>query len=362
MKKVVFFVKGLDSGGIENYLLRFLQYKAVTFSEVVVYCKGGDKGQLEEEYLKIPNVSIIKNKVSFFNPIDYVKLTSFMKKEGFNVICDFTGNFAGLILLCGKEAGIDNRIVFYRGASDHFSKNLVKNTYNNLVKKLVYKNATHILSNSQAAFDFFYKKSKQDRRFQVIYNGIDATNFDVGNQNLRKEFNIPDNAFVIGHTGRFNYAKNHKVIIKVAESLIKKYSDIYFILCGNGVKEGLKLEVERLEIVKNIRLFNNRNDIPVFLNTMNAYFFPSVTEGQPNALIEAMIMGLPFVASDIEPIKETVELDSKLLNPFDIEGFTKELEVLYMETAQKNKSLKEKMIKKFNYKDRFEEFYIKLNG
>lgn len=361
MKKVVFFVTGLDSGGIENYLLRFLQYKATAFSKVVVYCKGGKGGQLEDDYLKIPNVSILKSKVSFLNPGDYLQLISYLRKERFDVMCDFTGNFAGLILLCAKKADINNRIVFYRGATDHFSKNIVKNIYNNCVKKITYKHATHILSNSQAAFDYFYNKKQQDIRFKVIYNGVDASKIDVGNKNLRKEFNIPDNAFVIGHTGRFNYAKNHDVIIKVAKNLMKKHSDIYFIMCGNGVKEGLDSKVKELKINKNTRLFDFRRDIPIFLNTMDVYFFPSVTEGQPNALIEAMIIGLPFVASDIPPIKETVDDDEVLFNPFDVEGFSKALENLYFEKVKRNMTIKQKMIKKFNYKERFNEFYKKLN-
>ncbi|MFV0598199.1 MAG: glycosyltransferase, partial [Bacteroidales bacterium] len=351
-KKIVFFITGLNSGGLENYLLRFLQYRAASFSEIVVYCKGGIGGQLEKDYLKIPNVKIIKTKISFFNPLHYIRLKSYLKKQEFDAICDFTGNFAGLILLCGKEVGINKRIAFYRGASDHFPKTFFRVRYNNFVKKLTYRNATNILSNSQAAFDYFYKRNQIDKRFQVIYNGIDAAKFNVGNHNLRQEFNIPENAFVIGHTGRFNPAKNHDVIIAVATRLIKKHTDIYLILCGNGVKEGLENRIKELGIERKTRLFENRNDIPLFLNTMDSYFFPSITEGQPNALIEAMIMGLPFVASDISPIKETVGNHTALFDPLDVEGFIKALEDLYLKKARRDLNLQKKTIKKFNYQKR----------
>ncbi|MDR2951258.1 MAG: glycosyltransferase [Prevotella sp.] len=357
MKKVIFFVTGLNSGGIENYLLRFLQYKATFFSEIVIYCKGGMEGQLDEDFLIIPNVKILRNEISFFNPFHYIKLKSYLEKQKFDAMCDFTGNFAGLILLCGKKAGINKRIVFYRSSSDRFSKTLFKTKYNNFVKKLTYENATNILSNSRAAFDFFYKKNQHDKRFQVIYNGIDAANFNVGNHNLRQAFNIPENAFVIGHTGRFNPAKNHDVILMVAVRLLSKYPDIYFILCGNGVRNGLENKIKELDIDDKTRLFENRNDIPLFLNTMDIYFFPSITEGQPNALIEAMIMGIPFVASDIPPIKETVEDYPNLYNPLDIEGFTDALESLYLNGVQKDINLQKKAISRFNYKERFDEFY-----
>lgn len=352
-----FFLTGLDSGGIENYLLRFLLYKAENFNEIIIFCKGGKAGQLELNYLSIPNVTIHIKKIGFFNPQDYLYIYQFLKKHKINSVCDFTGNFAGLVLFSAKLAGVNKRISFYRGSTNHFHESVLKLLYDKLVKKINYRFATNILSNSQAAFDFFYTKKEQDERFRVIYNGIDATKFNLDNVNLRNEFNIPENAFIIGHTGRFNVAKNHDVIIKVAKILIDKYSDIYFILCGNGVGNGLKNKIKEIGIEEKIRLFNNREDIPIFLNTMDAYFFPSITEGQPNALIEAMITGLPFVASNITPIKETVGCHKYLFNPFDTDGFSKALEDLYLKKIQKNYNLKRQTIRKFDYKERFDEFY-----
>lgn len=362
MKKIVFFVTGLDSGGLENYLLRFLQYKASEFSEVFVFCKGGKGGQLEEEYLKIQNLKIVKQKVSFFNILDYLKIQKFIKKNEIDVVCDFTGNFAGLVLFVAKLSKVKNRVVFYRGASDHFNQSFFKMRYNNFVRNLTYKYATSILSNSQAAFDYFYQDKIQDDRFEVIYNGIDSSKFEVGQENLRGQLGIPENAFVIGHTGRFNEAKNHAVILKVAENLVNKYQDIYFILCGNGVKKNLQNIVDEKNINKNVLLFENRNDIPIFLNTMNVFFFPSITEGQPNALIEAMLMGLPFVTSDIASIKETVQEESNytLCKPNDAEGFSLVIEQYYNQNIQRNERLKKNTAEKFNFKIRFNQFYDKL--
>jgi len=357
MKSVLFFVTNLDSGGLENYLLRFLQYKVEEFAEVEVYCKSGRGGQLESDYLKLPNVRITKRKLGYFNISSYLALKTYLEKGKYDVICDFTGNFAGLPLLVGKYAGVKNRTVFYRGAADHFKTSFIKVCYNNWVKKLTYNNATYILSNSKAAFDYFYKDYVVDDRFHVIYNGIDASKFEIGTVNLREELGIPDKVFVIGHTGRFNYAKNHNVIIEVADKLLAKYSDIYFILCGNGVKENLNGVINSKGVANRILLFENRRDIPCFLNTMDAYIFPSITEGQPNALIEAMIMGLPFVASDIEPIKETVDMDSLLFAPDDTEGFFRGLEMIYLKGKVRNEDLKERTMDKFNYKNRFNEFY-----
>ncbi len=156
----------------------------------------------------------------------------------------------------------------------------------------------------------------------MIYNGIYANKFISEQDDLRKEFNIPSDAFVVGHTGRFNEAKNHKTILLVAERLIEENDNIYFIMCGNGVKINLETHIKEMNLQDRILVFENRLDIPKFLNTMDCYFFPSITEGQPNALIEAMIVGLPFVASNIPSIKETIRVEDQgqLFEPFDIKG------------------------------------------
>ena len=67
MINIVFFVSGLDSGGLENYLLRFLQYKHSSYNTVYIYCKSGKGGQLEDDYLKLDNVVIVKDKIGFLS-------------------------------------------------------------------------------------------------------------------------------------------------------------------------------------------------------------------------------------------------------------------------------------------------------
>lgn len=358
MINAIFFVTSLQSGGIENYLLRFLQNKHQQFAQITVYCKGGIGGQLESQYRALPNVNIIKKKISFLNPLHYLQLRSFLQAENYDAVCDFTGNFAGPIVFCSKIAGIKKRIVFYRGSSDHFKANFIKNLYNDLSKKLVLNYATDILSNSIAALNFFFSQQwKDDARFEVIYNGIDASKFDIGNENLRECFGLPDKAFVVGHTGRYNEAKNHATIIKVAELLSLSYSDIFFILCGNGVKSNLEQIIESKGLQNRVLLFENRSDIPLFLNTMDCYYFPSTTEGQPNALIEAMVMNIPIVASNIEPIKETVpeHLYSFLVPPLDAEQAAKKILEIY--ESQVTQNVREWTVLQYDSKKLFQQFY-----
>lgn len=355
---VVFFVHSLNSGGIENYLLRFLQYKHSEFNKAYVYCKSGRGGQLESDYLKIPNVEVVKRKHSYFNIFSFIWMNGFFKSKDVSVICDFTGNFAGLPLTMAAFANVKTRVVFYRSAMDAFQKTYLKKLYNELMKYLIFKFSTVILSNSEAAFDYFYKVDwRKICRFKVILNGLNSDPFIQEIESLRAELNIPNEAFVVGHTGRYNLAKNHQTIMEVAFCLVRKYPDIYFLLCGNGVKKSLSDLVLSEGLDGRILLFENRTDIPVFLNTLDCYFFPSIREGQPNALIEAMIMGLPFIASDIPPIRETVGDNHVLYPAMDVDALAAAIEKEYFDRRGRNKALQQEMFKRFDYNKRFNEFY-----
>lgn len=326
-KVVVFVVSSLNSGGIENYLLRFIKYYNNKF-DVVVYCKNGIIGDLEEEYLKL-GANIFSFKMGYLNIFNCFKFYKIIRKLKPQVVCDFTGNFAGIILFLAKLANIKKRIVFYRGSNNHFKEDYLRLFYNSLMNKLVYIFATDILSNSLSALNYFFpNRDKLNNKFEVIYNGIDSKSFCMEESDLRDELLIANDKFIFGHIGRYNIAKNHDTIIKVAIELCKSNPNTYFIFCGRGVDSSLNNIVKAEKLTEQIKLLGYRSDVIKVLNTLDAFYFPSITEGQPNSLIEAMIVGLPFVASNIEPIKETVpkNMYSQLVDPFDVDIAVKKLE------------------------------------
>lgn len=97
------------------------------------------------------------------------------------------------------------------------------------------------------------------------------------------------------------------------------------------MKEKYEMMVQQMGLNKQIHLLGYRDDVLRILPLFDLYYFPSLTEGQPNALIEAMATGLPFVASDIAPIKESVPpaIRSLLLPPCDSERAVKVIERIY---------------------------------
>jgi len=365
MTKVIFFVGSLDSGGIENYLLRFLTY-AKDKLDAIVIAKSNKFGELKPKYDELSNVRLLKFDLGYLNVGAFRQLKDFLKQEQPDAICDFTGNFAGLVMMVGALSKVPVRIAFYRNATNGFKENPVRLMYNNMVRALVKRYATHILSNSKSALNNFHPGWEADpEKFEVIYNGIDVDNFitKVNSSELKKQFDIPQDAFVIGHTGRYCFAKNHETILKVAKELTAKHSNMYFVFCGRDTDLAFAEVVKAYGLEDHTRLLGFRTDVNVMLNLFDSYIFPSVTEGQPNSLIEAMIAGIPIIASNIDPIKETVpdNYHRYLIDPYDVAGYCTAIEMQYQQKERTDQqALLDWAKEKYNHRIQFDLFLDKI--
>ncbi|MCD7710661.1 MAG: glycosyltransferase, partial [Porphyromonadaceae bacterium] len=99
-------------------------------------------------------------------------------------------------------------------------------------------------------------------------------------------------------------------------------------------------------------------------NLFDLFYFPSLTEGQPNSLIEAEVVGLPILASNINPIKEAVpeSMFPKLIPPKDISQAVSAIEKLYRDPELRKEYVCDKWSKKkFDGKLRFEEFLREID-
>jgi glycosyltransferase involved in cell wall biosynthesis len=341
------------AGGIETCLLRFLQLFGSRLS-VVVIVKSDDKGDLYNDYLKT-GVEIIHLKTGYLNLKAWMRLYKFFRHEKFNTICDMGANFAGIPLTVARIAGVKKRVAFYRQSSHHFPATRLNIIYANFVNWLVYQNATTILANSRHALNFYFGK-KTDNRCRVIKNGVNRELFEI-NENrdtLRTYFGLPKDKVIIGHTGRVTPAKNHQTIIEVARRICANHTNVVFVLAGNGTQDLCRQE--------GVIALDYCPEIPKLLKTFDLYYFPSVTEGQPNSLIEAMIAGLPFVASDIPPIKECVpEYNyAQLVSATDVDASVQKIEEIMMSNNKSNYCCKVWAMDEYDAQKNFNQFYNEL--
>jgi glycosyltransferase involved in cell wall biosynthesis len=117
-------------------------------------------------------------------------------------------------------------------------------------------------------------------------------------------------------------------LIRVAEILTRRHPEVIFIFCGSGVARFVAKESEGGILDGKILGVDHVDGVEGILNAMDAFYFPSLNEGMPNALIEAMGIGLPFVASNVPAIQEVVpaELHTYLVSPDDSNSAVRLLE------------------------------------
>lgn len=139
----------------------------------------------------------------------------------------------------------------------------------------------------------------------VIRNGIDFRRFQnvyESKDNIRKCLGIPDNAFVIGHIGRFSDQKNHDFLIDIFSEICKKRDDAFLLMIGAGeLMDTVKDKINKLHLTDRVLILSHRSDTPQLLKSMDVFVFPSRFEGLGIVLIEAQVAGLRCIVSDTVP-------------------------------------------------------------
>lgn len=140
-------------------------------------------------------------------------------------------------------------------------------------------------------------------KIRVIYNGIKIDNFKSGIPAIenRQQMHLPVDAFIIGSVGRLKEEKGHKYLLEAVSEL----NNVCVALAGDGpLRDELKRYAEKLGVPCVFTGMLPPDKIPTFLGSLDVFCFPSLWEGFPSALIEAMAAGLPVVASDIPSNQE----------------------------------------------------------
>ena len=157
--------------------------------------------------------------------------------------------------------------------------------------------------------------------------GVDTKAFQncvVDRDAMRKSFGFEDNDFVFMSTGQISVRKNHEVIIKALEKV--NDSHIKYLIVGFGeLEDKLKILTKELGLENRVVFAGYRGDVKELLHCVDGFAFPSLQEGLPVALMEAMAVGLPIVCSRIRGNVDLIE-DGKggyLYDCHDVEGFAR---------------------------------------
>lgn len=167
-------------------------------------------------------------------------------------------------------------------------------------------------------------------RIIAIQNGVDTDRFRPNKERAaqREALGWPAGDFIIGSVGRLVPIKNHATLLRAVARVLSQVPQLTLALVGDGPLDGeLKTLADELGIGDRISFLGYRDDVPNLLNAMDVLVLPSLREGMPNAVLEAMACGLPVIASEVGGASEILRDGENgfLVRPTDIEQLSQYL-------------------------------------
>ena len=145
-------------------------------------------------------------------------------------------------------------------------------------------------------------------RIVVIPNGIVPLRVEgVNKSEVRKEAGVgADDPFLLA-VGRLVYSKAHEILIASMPAVLKRFPNAKVGICGDGVlRSRLEQQIQSLGLSNSVKLLGHSDHVAKFLAGADIFVMPSLWEGLPIALLEAMSAGLPVIATNVEGVEEVV--------------------------------------------------------
>lgn len=197
-------------------------------------------------------------------------------------------------------------------------QNYILDTKNRIATKLILPKMDAVCPVSESMQEWF--KSDEgfvpDERFHVLHNGVDLARLKPTRQHgaasLRAELGIASSDTLLGMIGNFypDARKDQLTVCKALPTVMRDVADCHFVFVGSvhdRAHEYFNRCVDHCRdagIADRVHFVGKRTDIPDLLRELDLFVFSSVQEGLPVAAVEALMLGVPMIVSDIPPLLE----------------------------------------------------------
>jgi glycosyltransferase involved in cell wall biosynthesis len=151
----------------------------------------------------------------------------------------------------------------------------------------------------------------REDRILVIHNGVYVERFERPNrqrvEELKKELGIRPNHTVVTAVARLNIQKGYEHLINAARQLVMDSERFFFLAVGDGqLRQSLESLAETMGLKEKFVFTGYRKEIPEILSLTDIFVLPTLFEGLPHAVLEAMAAGRCVVASRVDGVEEVV--------------------------------------------------------
>ena len=321
-------IDALPPDGAERLLVDVLKYRSSDFDYIVLCLVKG--GLLEEELAEIGVPVMIFGKKRKFDLHLLFRLYKWFRKERPSVVHThlFTADsWARTAAIMARVPGI---FCTTHSANDWKPKVYI------IIDRILARFSSRIIACSESIGTVLEKEHGiAGKRIVTISNGIDINRFrNITPVDLSSTFSIDDRVVKMLIIGRLQPVKGHLDLLPVLAKLKNEGLKFHLLIIGSGrLRDKIEGMVQELHLENCVTLAGFRKDVPGILASSDVVLMPSLWEGLPLSLLEAMVMGNAVVASAVGGIPDVIDDGENgfLFNPGDSDAMAEKIKKLIVD-------------------------------
>jgi L-malate glycosyltransferase len=305
--RVMLFTDSFSRGGTERQFVRFARGIDRNQYDVRVACLQRSGPLLPEvESLGVPIVefpidSLYNGKTAKL----FVQLVRFLRRERIQIVHAFDFYTSIFAIPAARLAGVPVALASRRELLN------LRTPWQQRAIRAACGLATGVVVNSRAVGeDIRGRNSGQRGEIDILPNCIDLDEFEAKllPGEIRRELGLSPESILIGALGNLRPEKDLETFLRAARAIRDTVPSTEFLVIGGGAEAGrLKSSAVELRLSESVHFLGERPDVPDILAALDILVMTSYSESFPNAILEAMAMGKPVVATRVGGIPEVVE-------------------------------------------------------
>lgn len=301
--RILQIITSLKTAGAEKLIVDMVPLYQEKGYDVDVLLFDGTQTPLKKQLLdKGITVYQLGQGGSVYNPLYILKLIPFLRK--YDIV--HTHNTACQLFVAIASLFCSTKLV----TTEHNTSNRRRNwKWFKIFDKWMYGRYKSVICISDKAYDNLQQYLGANKSLQVIYNGIDIDLY----RNAEADNSLKNGKTIVTMVAGFRPQKDQDTLIRAFQFLPSGQYELWLIGDGERRTELEKLVLD-LKLSNAVKLWGIRNDVPALLKTSDIIVMSSHYEGLSLSSIEGMSVGKPFVASNVDGLRE-ITIDAGILFP-----------------------------------------------
>lgn len=286
----------MNGGGVESFLLEYYRHinrEKIQFDFIV---------DSDSTLIPYSEIEALGGKIllvpPYQQPLAYWKaLQEILRNGNYRIVHSHINALSPIPLSAAYWNDVPVRIAHSHATAGKGEP--LRNTAKRFLKLFANMFPTHRTACSEYAGKWLFGSN---RNTMIIENAVDLDSLvfnSAERDKFRMAYNIPKNAFVMGHMGRMVETKNQQFLLDCLKLALERRPDTLLLLAGKGpLEEQYKHYARQIDVFDNVRFLGYLNNRSSFYNAIDAFVFPSLYEGFGTALLEAQQCQLPCICSN----------------------------------------------------------------